>query len=162
MANKIPQQNRHKATITNLLSSAGKSKSRIILYGVSLALIAFFLQWLDYTYAIRTLSTEWYLVILALIFSVVGIWVGNQLTRTKSLETKPTINQSAIQALDISQKEYAVLVQLSDGLSNQQIADVLHVSVNTVKTHLAHLYQKLDVKRRGEAVKKAKSLHIVI
>ena len=45
--------------------------------------------------------------------------------------------------------------------SNQEIADRLFVSLNTVKTHLSHLYDKLDVRRRTQAVQAARALEIL-
>ena len=50
---------------------------------------------------------------------------------------------------------------MAAGHSNQEIADRLFISTNTVKTHLNNLYQKLEVSRRAQAVKKARSLQLV-
>jgi ATP/maltotriose-dependent transcriptional regulator MalT len=50
---------------------------------------------------------------------------------------------------------------INDGLSNQQIADKLFVSENTVKKHISNLFFKMDVERRTEAIKKAKGLRIL-
>jgi ATP/maltotriose-dependent transcriptional regulator MalT len=50
---------------------------------------------------------------------------------------------------------------MAEGLSNQEIAERLFVSLNTVKTHTSKLFEKLDVKRRTQAVSKAKQLHII-
>lgn len=59
-------------------------------------------------------------------------------------------------APELSQREYEVLRQLAEGLSNKEIARALSVSENTVKTHLANLYAKLGVSRRTEALKVAR------
>jgi LuxR family maltose regulon positive regulatory protein len=50
---------------------------------------------------------------------------------------------------------------LADGLTNQEIAQALCVSVNTVKTHLSNIYGKLGVHSRREAVAQAKELGLV-
>ena len=63
--------------------------------------------------------------------------------------------------MKISERELEVLELVAQGLSNKQISDKLFVSVNTTKTHLSHLYEKLDVKRRTQAVEKAKSLKLI-
>lgn len=63
--------------------------------------------------------------------------------------------------MQISDCELEVLEQVAKGLSNQQIADTLFVSVNTVKTHLKNLYEKLEVKRRTQAVEKARELKLI-
>jgi two-component system, NarL family, response regulator LiaR len=54
-----------------------------------------------------------------------------------------------------------VLEQMAKGLSNQEIADKLFVSLNTIKTHSSNLFLKLDVKRRTQAVQKAKALKLI-
>ncbi len=54
----------------------------------------------------------------------------------------------------LSQREEEILQQLSKGYSSKEIADRLSVSVNTVRTHLQHIYGKLHVRSRTEAVVK--------
>ncbi|MBK6373418.1 MAG: response regulator transcription factor [Saprospiraceae bacterium] len=48
--------------------------------------------------------------------------------------------------------EYEVLKALWEGLTNQQIGERIHLSVNTVKTHLRNIFSKLDVESRSEAL----------
>jgi DNA-binding NarL/FixJ family response regulator len=55
---------------------------------------------------------------------------------------------------DLSQREEEILRHLSKGYSTKEIADRLSVSVNTVRTHLQHIYNKLHVRSRTEAVVK--------
>jgi DNA-binding NarL/FixJ family response regulator len=55
---------------------------------------------------------------------------------------------------ELSQREEEILQQLSKGYSTKEIADRLSVSVNTVRTHLQHIYHKLHVRSRTEAVVK--------
>jgi ATP/maltotriose-dependent transcriptional regulator MalT len=59
---------------------------------------------------------------------------------------------------ELSQRERAVLLKLAQGLSNKEIARVLSVSENTIKTHVANIYAKLGVNRRTEALKAAQQL----
>jgi DNA-binding NarL/FixJ family response regulator len=54
----------------------------------------------------------------------------------------------------LSQREEDILQQLSKGYSTKEIADRLSVSVNTVRTHLQHIYDKLHVHSRTEALLK--------
>jgi DNA-binding NarL/FixJ family response regulator len=54
----------------------------------------------------------------------------------------------------LSQREEEILQHLSKGYSSKEIADRLSVSVNTVRTHLQHIYEKLHVRSRTEAVVK--------
>jgi ATP/maltotriose-dependent transcriptional regulator MalT len=54
-----------------------------------------------------------------------------------------------------------VLREIAAGHSNKEIAARLHVSPNTVKTHVARLFEKLGVRRRTEALRKARELGLV-
>lgn len=54
----------------------------------------------------------------------------------------------------LSQREEEILQHLSKGYSTKEIADRFSVSVNTVRTHLQHIYEKLHVRSRTEAVVK--------
>ncbi len=55
---------------------------------------------------------------------------------------------------ELSQREEEILQQLSKGYSTKEIADHFSISVNTVRTHLQHIYEKLHVRSRTEAVLK--------
>lgn len=60
----------------------------------------------------------------------------------------------------LSKRELEVLEELTKGKNNKMIAENLFVSVNTVRTHLANIYEKLDVKNRLQAVNKASNIKI--
>jgi len=61
----------------------------------------------------------------------------------------------------ITQREYEVLQLIARGLSNQEIAAYLFVSLNTVKTHTSNLFSKLDAQRRTQAVERARALGLI-
>ena len=61
----------------------------------------------------------------------------------------------------LGQAEARVLRYLPTKLSAPEIADQLYLSVNTVKTHMRHLYDKLGVHRRHEAVEQARALGLL-
>jgi LuxR family maltose regulon positive regulatory protein len=61
----------------------------------------------------------------------------------------------------LTQSETRVLRYLPTHLYAPEIADELCVSVNTVKTHLRHLYQKLGARTRGEAVERARAFGLL-
>jgi LuxR family maltose regulon positive regulatory protein len=63
--------------------------------------------------------------------------------------------------IDLSAREMDTLKLIDKDLSNQEIADKLFISLNTVKTHLKNIYSKLEVNNRAKAVAKAKELGIV-
>jgi ATP/maltotriose-dependent transcriptional regulator MalT len=61
----------------------------------------------------------------------------------------------------LSERELSVLRYLPSRLSNREIGAELFVSLNTVKSHLKTIYRKLDVKRRDEAVRRARQLGLI-
>jgi DNA-binding CsgD family transcriptional regulator len=131
-----------------------------IIYGLALAVGAFALHWLENQYAVHLFSTEFYIVVLAALFTGIGVWIGARLSsgsRDPSFER----NERVIKTLGLTRKEIEVLELLAQGGSNGEIANRLFVSTSTIKSHLVHLYQKLDVSRRTQAVQKARSLQII-
>ena len=61
----------------------------------------------------------------------------------------------------LSDRELVVLRYLPTGLSNKRIAAELHMSVNTLKTHLKSIYRKLGARSRDESVARARELHLL-
>lgn len=55
----------------------------------------------------------------------------------------------------LTERETELLALLSKGFANKEIADKMNISVPTVRTHLRHIYEKLHVRSRTEAVAKA-------
>jgi DNA-binding NarL/FixJ family response regulator len=132
----------------------------MLIYALALALAASALQWIEYRYLTRTFSTELYILLIAIAFAALGMWAGNRLTR-KTAPAPFEMNDAAIDALGISPREREVLDQLSAGLSNKEIARALGISPNTVKTHVARLFEKLGVERRTQAIRKARNLALI-
>ena len=135
-------------------------KKTILIYGAALASLAFILQWLDYQHTVRLFATELYVLLVAVGFTALGLWVGARLT-SKRRPDEFRINEAALAALQVSDREFEVLQLLAEGLSNKEIAQRLFVSVNTVKTHINRLYDKLGVSRRTQAVRKGRSLQLI-
>ncbi|NUO81824.1 response regulator transcription factor, partial [candidate division KSB1 bacterium] len=109
------------------------------------------------------LSLEIYLGLVALLFTGLGVWAGLRLTRKKIVVATPHFerNETALQRLGISKREYEVLELIAQGLSNQEIAESLFVSLSTVKTHSSNLFMKLEARRRTEAIRRAKELRLL-
>jgi len=139
-------------------------RKTVILYGLSLAALIVLLKTLQYRFLVHDLSIEFYMGLLAILFTAVGTWAGLKLTRKKTILV-PVANfqfdPTRLEKLGISKREHEVLELMARGLSNQEIADKLFVSVNTIKTHSANLFSKLDVRRRTQAVKKGKELLLI-
>lgn len=131
----------------------------VLLYGALLAMGTVALQWLDYVRFARTRFTDVYIFIIAAAFLGVGIAVGAYVLRPRPRAHDG--NPQAQESLGISERELEVLTLLAAGHSNGEIADRLSVSNNTVKTHVARLYQKLEAKRRTDAVNRARELGIL-
>ena len=130
----------------------------VFIYALILALAAFALTWLDYRFWMRDIGIEIYGLILAVIFVAMGIWIERQRRPLVRLNDEP--NEKAITALGLTRREVEMLTHLSEGKSNKEIARTLNVSPNTVKTHLANLYEKLSVKNRTQAVTRARDLSL--
>lgn len=63
--------------------------------------------------------------------------------------------------MQLSERELEVLNCLADGLKTQEVASTLFISENTVKTHIRHIFEKLEVSNRVEAVRKAVQLGLI-
>ena len=138
-----------------------RSTARIILfYALALATAAFALEWLQYQYFAKTYSVEVYIVLIALSFASLGIWVGHRLTLQKPRAPFEQ-NSAALKSLGISGRELEVLAALADGQSNKEIGRTLDISPNTVKTHIANISAKLQVNGRIRAIEEARTLHLI-
>ena len=137
-------------------------RKTILLYGIALAALTLILKFIEYRFFVSDLSLEAYLGIVAVLFTGLGVWAGLRLTRRKAITaTEFTPSEPERQRLGISKREYEVLSLIALGLSNQEIAEKLFVSLNTVKTHSSHLFMKLDARRRTEAIRRAKELRLL-
>ncbi|MEC7290792.1 MAG: response regulator transcription factor [Pseudomonadota bacterium] len=143
-----------------MIRHVGAMTRSILIYAALLAVAIFVLQWIEYQYMIRMFTTEIYIVLIGIGFTALGLWLGRVLTPDRR-SPEFALNQAALTALGITKREYAVLEQLASGQSNKQIASALHVSPNTVKTHVSNLYDKLEVSQRLQAVQKARELQLI-
>lgn len=130
-------------------------------YGGAIAAGAFALAWLEYRHATRYFSTDVYIIAIAVLFTLTGAYAGHRLTRTRRAADDFERNHAAVAELGLSTREVQVLELLAEGHTNQKMAVRLHVSENTIKTHLKNLYAKLTVSRRTQAVKKARDLGLL-
>jgi DNA-binding CsgD family transcriptional regulator len=149
-----------------------KQNKELISYAIAMAILLLLLRLLEYKFLVLEYKVEIYAGIIAIIFLLIGIWVANKVTKpkvetvvvekeVKIFQDNFSVNTEAIETLKISSRELEVLQLMAKGLSNQEIADALFVSLHTIKTHNANLFEKLDVKRRTQAVEVAKKLQII-
>jgi DNA-binding CsgD family transcriptional regulator len=158
-------------------------KKTILLYGLLGGVLIAGLELIEYRFLVVEHSFEIYGGLVALLFSVLGIWLGLKLTRTKetvvirevlvpvpmrvetiapAAPTEPfVVNAASLGQLGITPRELEILRTIADGLSNREIAEKLFVSENTVKTHSSRLFDKLHAKRRTQAVQLAKQAGLI-
>ena len=148
-------------------------KKTVVLYGLLSGVLIAGLKFIEYRYLVVEHSLEIYGGIVALLFSVVGIWLGLKLTKTKEtivvkevavpvpMAEPFAVNSARQQELGVTARELEILEHIAAGLSNREIAEKLFVSENTVKTHSSRLFDKLDAKRRTQAVQRGKEAGLI-
>lgn len=122
-----------------------------------IGLILIILEIVQYKTFIRELQFEITGLVIGILFLGLGIWFG-----IRFFNQKEALKGYKAEDLGLSKREIEVLELLAQGLSNQEIADKLFVSLNTAKTHISSIYSKLGVSRRTQAVEKARKLSIPI
>ena len=84
-----------------------------------------------------------------------------ELARAAALALKKHDQNSIGVSESLTKREIEILKNLSTGKPISSIGSSLHVSQNTMKTHLRNIYRKLEVDGRHSAVEKAKSLFLI-
>jgi NarL family two-component system response regulator LiaR len=150
-----------------------KQHKATLLYGLGLALLLFLLKWLEIRFIVFRHAYEIYIGLIAVLFTALGIWLALKLSKPKvktvvvekevyvSRNEPFILNAQLVAQLEISKRELEVLDLMAQGHSNEEIAEKLFVSLSTVKSHNQNLFAKLDVKRRTQAVEKARRLNLI-
>jgi DNA-binding CsgD family transcriptional regulator len=148
-------------------------KRIVLLYGLLGGLLITLLKLVEYRYLVIGHSLELYGGVVALVFAVLGIWLGQKLTRERVVDREVRVevpvvrsgpfvrDSSRVEALGLTPRELDILDAVAAGLSNREIAERLFVSENTVKTHAARLFSKLSARRRTQAVQLAKEAGLI-
>lgn len=138
-----------------------------------LAVLVFGLKWLQWRFLILDNAIDIYIGLIAIVFTLLGAWVATQMIKPKTktvviekqiVVPQPrtfTLNEAALQRLDLTNREYEILKLLAKGHSNSSIADQLFLSISTIKTHVSNLFMKMNVKNRYQAITRAQELEIV-
>jgi LuxR family maltose regulon positive regulatory protein len=89
--------------------------------------------------------------------------VGPSKTQSKILNLKPVLSEAEVSEIveSLSERELEVLELIAEGLTNQEVATRLYLSLHTIKVHARNIYAKLGVKNRTQAVAKGKALGIL-
>jgi DNA-binding CsgD family transcriptional regulator len=163
-------------------------KQTVIAFGLLLFAVLVLFQLARFARFQSAGTTEIWIAAFSVIFLFIGIFLSRKLQKEKIVEREVVVevekevvverqtivekevfvqkdafapDTRKLEQLNISKREYEVLQLICNGLSNQQIAESLFVSENTVKKHISSLFLKLDVGRRTEAIRKARELRLV-
>jgi len=144
-------------------------KQIVIRFGLLAACLVVIMQFGQYTLFTRRFPDDVFFTLFAILFLAFG-YVTSRYFQTKKNKKDhnnstyiPTdeIDKAKIEELRISKREYEVLNLINMGYSNQEISQHLFISESTVKSHVSSLFSKLEAKRRTQAIKTAKELHII-
>ena len=143
----------------------------VLLYGLLGGLLIALLKAIEYRYLVVEHSVEIYGGLIALVFSVLGIWLGLRLTGRKErivVREVPVpapaefiLNEGKLAEIGLTPRELEILGLIAAGLSNREIAEKVFVSENTVKTHSSRVFEKLGARRRTQAVQRAKEFGLI-
>jgi len=155
-------------------------KRHVLLYGLLGGALIALLKLVEYRYLIVAHSLQIYGGIVAVVFVGLGLWLGATLTgRPERIvvrevpgppvpmlppppsQSPPSIDPARREALGITKRELEILTLIAEGLSNREIAERIFVSENTVKTHSSRLFEKLNARRRTQAVQLGKELGLI-
>ena len=148
-------------------------RKTVLLYGLLGGVLIAGLKFIEYRFLIVEHSLEIYGGLVALLFSAVGIWLGLKLTKMKETivvkevavpvraDEPFAVNEDRREQLGIKPREMEILELMAAGLSNREIAEKLFVSENTVKTHSSRLFDKLQARRRTQAVQLGKEAGLI-
>ena len=146
-------------------------RRHVLLYGLLGGALIALLQLIEYRWLIIGHSVQIYGALVAAIFAGVGIWLGQRITRPKEtvvvreVEVPAPVDftrdESRRESLGITPRELEILELIALGLSNREIAERVHVSENTVKTHASRIFGKLGAGRRTQAVQRGKELRLI-
>jgi len=143
----------------------------ILVYGLIGGAVIAALKLAEYRFLVVEHSLEIYGGLVALVFATLGIWLGLKLTRTTErivvrevpvpTEAPFVVRTESVERLGVTPREMEILQLIAAGLSNREIAERLNVSENTVKTHAARLFAKLNARRRTQVVQIAKEAGLI-
>jgi DNA-binding CsgD family transcriptional regulator len=138
---------------------------QVALYGAAGGVLIALLQLIEYKHFVHEYPSEIYGGLVALIFTVIGIYFGLRWTRVKQvvvIRNAPfVLNAEKLKEVGLTAREHEILALIAQGLSNREIGEKLFVSENTVKTHSSRLFEKMQVNRRVQAVQKGKEFGLI-
>jgi DNA-binding NarL/FixJ family response regulator len=135
-------------------------KKTILVFGLLILALLVLFQLSKYSMISGNLNIEIVIAEVAVVFFIVGVYLNKRSLQIQN--NKPfKIDFQKAEDLDITKREYEVLLAISSGFSNKEIAEQLFLSESTIKTHVSNLLVKLNAKRRTQAIQIAKDLKII-
>lgn len=139
-------------------------KKEVFIYSLLSVVILIVLNATKYSLFIGLTSLEIYVSVGAIVLMAVGFILGyrifNKNDHNSSTNTTLEVNREC-NSIGLTKRELEVLELMAQGYTNQEIANQLFVSLPTIKSHASNLYEKMDVKRRTQAVQKALDLGLI-
>jgi len=135
----------------------------ILRFGLIIAALLILFQLSKMSLFIPEMSQDLTIGLVGAAFIGLGGYLGLKFRKVEIVEVSPMveIDHDRIESLGLTEREMEVLHHIAEGCSNVEIGEKLFVSENTIKTHVSNLFVKLDVKRRTQAVTRAKELRII-
>ncbi len=135
----------------------------VLRFGLIILALLILFQLSNASLFLPAISADFIIGLGAVILIALGIYLGGNIKKDTIIEVEGPIeiNATKIEELGLSEREMEVLQLISKGYSNVEIGEKLFISESTIKTHVSNLFVKLDVKRRTQAVTRAKELHII-
>ena len=142
-------------------------RKTVLLYGLLGGVLIAGLRLTEYRFLVVERSLGIYGGLVAALFAGLGIWLGVRLTQPKqtvvvSEQLPAEVDHARIAAMRITPREHEILTLMAEGMSNREIAGKLFLSENTVKTHSSRLFEKLNARRRTQAVQIAKRAGLIV
>ncbi len=135
-------------------------KKTILIFGLLILALLLLFRLSNYAFVSGNIQNEIVIAVIAIVFFIIGVFINKRTLQKEAVITNQ-IDHKKLEEFGLSKREYEVLKEIAQGLSNKEIANKLFVSESTIKTHVSSLLVKLNAKRRTQAIQIAKGFRII-
>ena len=135
-------------------------KKTILIFGLLILALLLLFRLSNYAFVRGNIQNEIVIAVIAIVFFIIGVFINKRTLQKEAVITNQ-IDHKKLEEFALSKREYEVLKEIAQGLSNKEIANKLFVSESTIKTHVSSLLVKLNAKRRTQAIQIAMDFHII-